>query len=80
MFPLKLEKLHLYGTFAVLLLQLLERTLYLKYVERTVVIIQRLKGLLDQDFMWKLLTYYVYDGRGFKPIITRVKKTYPYWR
>ena len=57
MLPLKLEKLHLCGTLAVLLNRLPIETLYLKYVERFVVIIQWLKVLLDKDLVSKLYSY-----------------------
>ncbi len=51
MFPLKLEKLPLYGTFVVLLNRLPIETPYLKCVERIVVIIQRLKPLIYKDLI-----------------------------
>ena len=54
MFPLKLEKLHPYGALKVLPIQLLNRTLYLKYVEELTNIIQRLKTLLYKDLVSKM--------------------------
>ena len=69
MLPLKLEKLHLCkvasfrvsrkacddrGTFAVLPNRLPIRTLYLKYVERLEMIIQRLESLIYKDFVSKM--------------------------
>lgn len=54
MIPLKLEKLHPYGALKVLPIQLLNRTLYLKYVEELKNIVQRLKPLLYKDLMSKL--------------------------
>ncbi len=72
MLPLKLEKLHPFGAFKVLPIQLLNRTQYLKedeifeetskikavrYVEELTVIIQRLKPLSDKDFASKMYSY-----------------------
>ncbi len=54
MFPLKLEKLHPYGMFAVLLNRLPIETLYLKYVERLKIIIRRLKVLVYKDYVLKM--------------------------
>ena len=51
MIPLKLEKLHSYGALKVLPIQLLNRTLYLKYVEELKSIIQEPKPLLYKDFV-----------------------------
>jgi hypothetical protein len=65
MLPLKLEKLHSYGALKVLPNQLLIRTLYLKYVEELIRIIQRPKVLSYKDLMSKLYISLPFKKRLF---------------